>query len=704
MIETTQLLQSMDRMPPGIAQGAIPLAELSSSLTSEELVGNHEADAFFFRSLEASNIRLNKAQVEAVRACDGSVLINAGAGSGKTTVLTCRTAYLMLVRKVPPQNIVLVTFTRQAAGQMKDRLKSIPGITPGMVNKIIIGTFHSLARTIYFHKLTNKPRIMSEKQKEFLVGQITRELAVGEQYESETLLALFAHIKNGMYWRNRELNEQAQELVKQDVRDVFRSYESYKLENELLDFEDLITGCIDVLEQHQSYLQSLRKRMEYIMVDEYQDTNYAQYEMIRLLAEESNLCVVGDPDQAIYGWRGADPSIILKFPEVYPDCSRVTLDINYRSPGGVVGLGNEIIRHNTRRFDKKLKVTQRDSSMPMYWQPKSVEREADDVLQLIQQLVKADGYRYHDIAVLYRTHSTARTLYERLLMSGLPFTTHRDEPTFYELSTIRPVLDFLRLSLDPYNEKALEGVLPCLYISKAKFMKELQILSIQRGISYIDALGELDLPAYQKRRLREERVPWIKSISRVTPLQAVKEIRNEPGGGYDKFLGSQEDGAVTYHKEIMRDDLSELEDAVKGFQTVPEFLSYVDRVIRERESRKQQKDTDTRQGITLQTIHSAKGLEYPVVILIGMIDGVLPHSIAVSPEDKPDIWLQAKEGELLLEAMEEERRLAYVAVTRAKKMLYISTPAYFRGKPSAVSPFIKEAFQAGKSAIAGTSR
>jgi DNA helicase II / ATP-dependent DNA helicase PcrA len=702
MIESTQLLQSMDRMPPGIAQGAIPLAELSSSLTSEELVGNHEADAFFFRSLEASTIRLNKAQIEAVRACEGPVLINAGAGSGKTTVLTCRTAYLLLVHRVPPQNIVLVTFTRQAATQMKDRLRSIPGVTPGMVNKIIIGTFHSLARTIYFHKLTTKPRIMSEKQKEFLVGQITRELAAGEQYEPETLLALFAHVKNGMYWRNGELNEQAQEWMKHDVRDVFRRYESYKLENELLDFEDLITGCIDVLEQYTPYLKSLRKRMAYIMVDEYQDTNYAQYEMIRLLAEESNLCVVGDPDQAIYGWRGADPSIILQFPEVYPSCTRVTLDINYRSPRGVVGLGNEIIRHNTRRFDKQLKVTQKHSSMPLYWQPKSVEREADDVMQLIQQLVQAHGYAYHDIAVLYRTHSTARTLYERLLMSGLPFTTHRDEPTFYELSTIRPVLDFLRLSLDPYNEKALEGVLPCLYISKAKYMKELQILSIQRGVSYVEALGELDLAAYQRRRLREERIPWMKSISRVTPLQAVKEIRNEAGGGYDKFLGSQEDGAVTYHKEIMRDDLSELEDAVKGFQTVPEFLAYVDRVIEQRESRKEQKNTDNRQGITLQTIHSAKGLEYPVVILIGMIDGVLPHSIAVSPDDKPDIWVQAKEGELLLEAMEEERRLAYVAVTRAKQMLYVSTPAYFRGKPAPVSPFIKEAFQAGKSAAAGS--
>lgn len=193
------------------------------------------------------------------------------------------------------------------------------------------------------------------------------------------------------------------------------------------------------------------------------------------------------------------------------------------------------------------------------------------MLALIEQLVESGDYTHRDIAVLYRTHSTARTLYEKLLLSGIPFTTHRDDPTFYELSTIRPVLDFMRLSLDPYNEAALESILPCLYISKARYMKEIQIISIQQGVSYVEALRHLKaLPSFQRRRLIEQ-VDWLHSIARLSPLQAVREIRNEAGGGYDKFLGSEQNGAVTYHKEMLRDDLFELEEAVKAFGTVSEF-------------------------------------------------------------------------------------------------------------------------------------
>jgi DNA helicase-2/ATP-dependent DNA helicase PcrA len=679
-------------MPRGVHAAFIPQAPTADGLTSERLVADEEADAFFFRALERIGIRLNERQIQAVRTVEGPVLINAGAGSGKTTVLTCRTAYLLLVKRIPPQHIVLVTFTRQAARQMQERLLLIPGITPAMVKQIISGTFHSLARTIYFHKLTTPPRIMSEKQKEFLIEQITKEMALGEQYEPETLLALLAHLKNNLLvvgdtWETREI-----EGLKDDARQVLKRFEAYKRENNLIDYEDLLTGCIETLYAYPAYLDALRRRMAYIMVDEYQDTNIAQYKMIKMLAEQANLCVVGDPDQAIYGWRGAEPSIILRFPDEHPGCTRITLDINYRSPAGVVGLGNEVIRYNRQRFEKELKVLPGEQGLPRYFSPRSVEREAEEVLTLIEQLVAEDTYEYSDIAVLYRTHSTARTLYEKLLLSGIPFTTYRDDPTFYELSTIRPVLDFMRLSVDPYNEAALESVLPCLYVSKARYLKEIQVVSIQRGISYVEALAFLDgLPSFQRRRLAEQ-VDWLTSIARLSPLQAVREIRNEAGGGYDKFLGSG-DGAVTYHKELLRDDLSELEEAVKAFATVPEFLAYVDAVIAQKETRRKMQEKEQKQGITLQTIHSAKGLEYPVVILLSAIDGVLPHSIAIDPDEKPDFWIHKKHEEKQDEAMEEERRLAYVAITRAQRELYISSPQFFRGKPAEPSPFLREAFQ-----------
>lgn len=681
----------MGHLPSGVpASSAIPHAETADGLTSEQLVEDDAPDAFFFRALEQTGIRLNEPQIEAVRTTEGPVLINAGAGSGKTTVLTCRTAYLMLVKGISPRNIVLVTFTRQAARQMKERLLSIPGVTQAMVKQIITGTFHSLARTIYFHKLTDPPRIMSEKQKEFMIEQITKELATGEQYEPETLLSLLAYLKNNLFivgdtWVTEEV-----EGLKDDARRVLKRYESHKRENNLIDYEDLIAGCIETLRAHSEYLSALQRRMAYIMVDEYQDTNIAQYEMIRMLSEASNLCVVGDPDQAIYGWRGAEPSIILRFPEEHAGCTRITLDINYRSPSGVVGLGNEVIRHNRKRFKKELRVLPGEAGLPKYFATRSVEKEAEAVLDLIEQLTGSGDYTHSDIAVLYRTHSTARTLYEKLLLSGIPFTTHRDDPTFYELSTIRPVLDFMRLSIDPYNEAALESILPCLYISKARYMKEIQIISIQRSVSYVEALRHLEaLPSFQRRRLIEQ-VDWLHSIARLSPLQAVREIRNDAGGGYDKFLGSEQNGAVTYHKEMLRDDLFELEEAVKAFGTVAEFLSYVDTILIQKETRK--KTQQTGHGVTLQTIHSAKGLEYPVVILIGAIDGVLPHSIAVDPEEKPDFWLHKKSEEKKDEAIEEERRLAYVAVTRAMKELYISSPQYFRGKPAGLSPLLLDAF------------
>ncbi|MED0677166.1 ATP-dependent helicase [Aneurinibacillus thermoaerophilus] len=688
----------MGNLPRGISAAcAIPQAETTDGLTSEQVVADGEPDAFFFRALERIGIRLNEPQIQAVRAVDGPVLINAGAGSGKTTVLTCRTAYLLLVKRVPPQNIVLVTFTRHAARQMKERLATIPGVTLAMVKQMITGTFHSLARTIYFHKLDVPPRIMSEKQKEFLIEQITKELATGEQYEPETLLALLAYLKNNLLLVGGTWAVEEVEGLKDDARRVLERYEAYKRDNHLIDYEDLITGCIETLRAHPNYLTALRRRMAYIMVDEYQDTNIAQYEMIRMLAKQSNLCVVGDPDQAIYGFRGAEPSIILRFPDEYPDCTRITLDINYRSPAGVVGLGNEIIRHNRRRFEKQLKVLPTGTGLPIYFAARSVEKEAEQVLMLIEKLVSSGEYEYSDIAVLYRTHSTARTLYEKLLLSDIPFTTYRDDPTFYELSTIRPVLDFMRLSLDPYNETALEGILPCLYISKARYMKEIQVIAIQRGVSYLEALRYLEaLPLFQRRRLNEQ-VDWLKSIAKLNPLQAVREVRSEAGGGYDKFLGSEQNGAITYHKELLRDDLYELEEAVKPFATVADFLAYVDTVIARKETRRQQSESGL--GLTLQTIHAAKGLEYPVVILLGAIDGVLPHSIAVDPDEKPDFWLHKKNGERTEEAMEEERRLMYVAVTRAKRELYISSPRYFRGKPAALSPFLLEAFRAASKAV-----
>jgi DNA helicase II / ATP-dependent DNA helicase PcrA len=690
MTENREEIEGIGHVPRGAGQAGIPRAGIAADLTSEQLVRDDEVDAFFFRALEKRNIRLNGSQIDAVRSVDGPVLINAGAGSGKTTVLTCRTAYLLLVKRVPAKNIVLVTFTRQAAKQMKDRLLMIPGISEPMVRQMIIGTFHSLARTIYFHKLAAPPRIMSEKQKEFLIGQITKEMALGEQYEPETLLALLAHLKNHLLIAGEEWETEEVEGLKDDARRVLRKYEAYKRENHLIDYEDLITGCIETLEKYPEYLAALHRRMGYILVDEYQDTNHAQYRMVHMLSSESNLCVVGDPDQAIYGWRGADPSIILRFPDENPGCSRITLDINYRSPSGVVGLGNEVIKHNKNRFEKELKVLDGEKKLPLYWNPRSVEREAEDVLALIRELSKE--YDYHNIAILYRTHSTARTLYERLLMNDIPFTTHRDEPTFYELATIRPVIDFMKLSVDPYNEQALESILPCFYISKARYLKEIQIIAIQKGISYLDAIEYLDaLPSFQRRRVKEQ-ISWLKSIGRLSPLQAIKEIRNDAGGSYDKFLGSEQNGAVTYHKELLRDDLYELEEAVKPYKTVPEFLAYVQKIIAEKEMRRQSKQ-QVQDGVVLQTIHSAKGLEYPVVILIGAIDGVLPHSIAVAPEDKPDFWLHKPQDNKLEEAMEEERRLCYVAVTRAKKQLYVSSPQFFRGKPVAISPFILDAFR-----------
>lgn len=700
MMQHENGIDQMEPVPRGAGSAAVPRAHTADGLTSAQLVSSDEADGLFFRALEESGIYLNEAQIAAVRAVDGSVLINAGAGSGKTTVLTCRAAYLLLVRRVPPENIVLVTFTRQAARQMQERMRSITGVGETMVRRMITGTFHSLARTIYFHKLTEQPRIMSEKQKEFLLSQMTKELAEGEQYEPETLLALLAYLKNNLYLVGSEWNTAEVDGLKADARRVLMRYESYKREHNLIDYEDLITGCIETLRTHPKYRDALQRRMMYIMVDEYQDTNIAQYEMIRLLAERSNLCVVGDPDQAVYGWRGADPSIILRFPDEHPNCTRITLDINYRSPAGVVGLGNAVIRHNTDRFEKELKVLPGEPRLPMYMTASSVEHEADCVIALINRLVESGEYAYSDVAVLYRTHSTARTLYEKLLLSNVPFTTHRDELTFYELGTIRPVLDFLRLSVDPYSEQALSSILPCLYISRARYEKEIHVIALQKGISYLEAIGHIDgLPAYQKRRL-QERASWLASIARLSPLQAIKEVRNDAGGGYDRFLGSEQDGAVTYHKDIMRDDLFELEDAARGFATVPEFLAYIDTILFEKEShRKRQREQAEPAGLTLQTIHAAKGLEYPVVIVLGAIDGVMPHSIAVDPDDKPDFWLHKKTEERWREAVEEERRLAYVAVTRAKRDLYISSPLYFRGRPAAVSPFLLEAFT-GRSHIA----
>ncbi|MFC4776854.1 UvrD-helicase domain-containing protein [Paenibacillus sp. GCM10023252] len=688
------------KLPLGLRDYKVLQASQASVRTSRELVHEEERDAAYFRSLEEHGTLLNQPQIEAVRHGDGPLLTLAGAGSGKTSVLVCRTGYLLRVRGVSPRSVLLITFSKKAAEEMRERVGKLPGVRSDEARAVEARTFHSFCLQLLRSRGYSQGILSETRFQHIFLKKLLRELGLYEAYQPETLLALLSSYKMQML----EVSELPERTPgEQELKQIFLRYEEWKQELDRIDFDDILLEAYKLLKRDETLLNALQKRFRYIMVDEFQDTNMVQYELIRMLAmQHRNLMVVGDDDQTIYSFNGAKNEYILQFDQQYPGAKTVTLDINYRSSASIVGLGNAVIEHNKLRKRKTLQATRMSSQSPQYITPKNTDDEAELVIEAIQEGVKDGSRPYESFAILYRSASSSRAVFEQLVYREIPFIDYGNGELFYDHWVIKPVLDYLRLTVNRRSFDAIEGVLPTLYLPRERAMAYIwhQEKVQAKKWPLIHLVSYPEVKEYQQEKVRE-RIKLIQTITPMRPTAAIQELRRS---FYDQFLEAGGRHELTQHKDMLKEMLDEVESAARRFDQIEPFLSFIDELAKKHEEMEQRKNSGETNAVSLMTIHKSKGLEFPVVFLIGASEGILPHSSALEAEKLSDRRAAQAGEQAGLAALEEERRLAYVAITRAKEELYISSPAYYRGKKTEVSRFLLTAYRGEESPPGGGSR
>lgn len=627
---------------------------------------------------------LNQDQKRAVESTQGPLLIVAGAGSGKTRVLTHRVAWLLSEKKVHPWNILAITFTNKAAREMKERIHRLVG---SEAEDIWISTFHSmcvriLRRDIDRIGFNRNFTILDSSDQLTVMKQILKEKNLDpKQFPPRGMLNRISNAKNQL-WSAQDLKEQSRNYTDDIAAQVYEAYQDKLRTNQSLDFDDLLLETVRLFQQVPQVLDYYKKKFQYIHVDEYQDTNHVQYVLVQMLADHHrNLCVVGDSDQSIYRFRGADITNILHFERDYPDAQVIKLEKNYRSTKTILNAANEVISHNSERKPKKLWTENEQGEQVQLFEAENEHDEAYYVADTIRK-EKQDGGKYSDFSILYRTNAQSRVMEEVLVKSNIPYRMIGGLK-FYDRKEIKDLLAYLRLVVNPDDDLSLRRVInvPKRGIGAATLDKIARFADSQE-ISMFRALLEVEEIGLSQR--------FIQSL--VGFAQMIKEL--------NAMMDYLSAGEITetvldrsgYREELKKEDTVE---AASRLENIDEFLS----VTQEFESKNEDKslvafltelalisDVDSLEeesdgeedSVTLMTLHSAKGLEFPQVFLIGMEDGLFPHSRTL---DDP-------------EELEEERRLAYVGITRAQKKLYLTRAKnrmlYGRTNAHPPSVFLKE--------------
>lgn len=626
---------------------------------------------------------LNPEQKEAVQTTEGPLLIMAGAGSGKTRVLTHRVAYLMVEKGVNPYNILAITFTNKAAREMKDRIAQIMG---GTAEEVWISTFHSMCVRILRRDID---RLGYERN--FTILDTTDQLSViknvlkeqnidSKKFDPRSLLGSISSCKNELITPS-EYEKQASSYYEQIVSQVYKDYQRILRRNHALDFDDLIMVTIQLFESAPDVLEYYQKKFQYIHVDEYQDTNRAQYILVKMLAERlKNICVVGDSDQSIYRWRGADINNILSFEKDYPNAKVIMLEQNYRSTKRILQAANEVIKNNTNRKPKNLWTNNDLGKKIVYYRGFSEQDEAQFVVGKINELVNEHGKKRTDIAILYRTNAQSRVMEEVLVKSNIPYTIV-GETKFYDRKEIKDILAYLRLIANPADDISLERIInvPKRGIGATSF-ERIVAYAREADLTLFHALAEADFIGLTPKVTNAviEFYELIKNFHQMQDYLPVTELVEEllDKSGYREMLKTEN----TLEAESRLENIEEFLSVTKNFEENSDDKSLVAfltdlALIADIDALDEEQETD---AVTLMTLHSAKGLEFPVVFVIGMEEGVFPHSRSLMDEEE----------------MEEERRLAYVGITRAEEELYLTNAEmrtlYGRISANPVSRFIAE--------------
>lgn len=640
-------------------------------------------------SVETLTNGMNNKQAEAVQTTEGPLLIMAGAGSGKTRVLTHRIAHLVQDLNVFPWRILAITFTNKAAREMRERIAAL--LSEDVARDIWVSTFHALAVRILRRDgeaigLAKNFTIIDTSAQRTLMKRVINDLNLDtNQYDPRTILGMISNAKNDML-RPRDYAKAADNAFQETVAEVYTAYQAELKRSQSVDFDDLIMLTIDLFQSAPDVLARYQQQFEYLHVDEYQDTNDAQYTIVNLLAQRSkNLAVVGDADQSIYGWRGANMNNILNFEKDYPNAHTVMLEQNYRSTQNILDAANAVINHNNERVPKKLWTENGKGDQITYYRAQTEHDEANFILSNIQQLRETKHMAYSDFAVLYRTNAQSRNIEESLVKANMPYSMVGGHK-FYERKEILDIMAYMSLITNPDDNAAFERVVnePKRGLG-ATSLTRLRELANRLNVSYMKAIESIELApsittkAASKFLTFAEIMHNLRQQSEFLNVTELTELVMTQSG-YRQMLAEKNDPDSQARLENLEEFLSVTKEFDDKYQ--PEDPESIDPVTDFLGTTALMSDLDDFEegdgAVTLMTLHAAKGLEFPVVFLIGLEEGIFPLSRAMMDED----------------LLEEERRLAYVGITRAMKKLFLtnafSRVLYGRTQANEPSRFIAE--------------
>lgn len=624
---------------------------------------------------------LNNRQLEAVQHTKGPLLITAGAGSGKTKVLTCRIAHLLELG-VAPYKILAITFTNKAAKEMKERVQQLVG---PQAEQMWLSTFHAFCAKLLryelkgFHGYNHNFTIYDSTDQLTLMKDCLKQVNLDDkQFPPRSVLGTISGAKNALL-DAAAFARTAHEFYEQKVAEVYALYEQKLKENNALDFDDLLFLAVTLLQENQEVREKYQSRFEYIMIDEYQDTNHAQYTLTKLLAARwRNLCVVGDADQSIYAWRGADIRNIMDFTRDYPEAAAIKLEQNYRSTKTILQAANAVIDHNESRPKKVLWTENQTGNKIIHYHAQTEHDEADYVAGVIYNRHSVRQEPYGDMAILFRTNSQSRVLEEKLMRYAIPYTMVGGTK-FYDRKEIKDVLAYLRLLYNPDDSLSLTRIInvPKRNIG-ATTLEHIAAFAEEQGMSLFEALSSTEdiakITSRAKKALQDFTVTIYELLNHVDEWDVqrlIEEVIKQTG--YGDML--DKDAAHDPQGESRKENVGEFLSVAKDYMdsnpdgNLQDFLENVALVS----------DVDTFESsdskVTLMTLHAAKGLEFPVVFLVGLDEGLFPHSRTLMDPAQ----------------VEEERRLAYVGITRAERQLYV-TNASTRTMYGRISAYLPSRF------------
>lgn len=625
---------------------------------------------------------LNDRQCEAVKHTEGPLLITAGAGSGKTKVLTCRIAHLLELG-IAPYRILAITFTNKAAKEMKERVTNLVG---AQADSIWLSTFHSFCAKLLrfevdgFHGYTRNFTIYDSSDQLVLVKDCLKKLNLDDkQFMPRSVLGTISSAKN-VLMDAKAFAAKASDFYEQKVADVYALYQEKLRENNAVDFDDLLFLAVRLLQEKEDVREKYQSRFQYILVDEYQDTNHAQYALTKILAARwRNICVVGDADQSIYAWRGADIRNIIDFTRDYPDAASIKLEQNYRSTKTILHAANAVIDNNESRPKKTLWTENPAGNKIIHYQAQTEHDEADYIAGVIYNRHEISHEPYGDMAILFRTNAQSRVLEEKLMRYAIPYTMVGGTK-FYDRKEIKDVLAYLRLLYNPEDSLSLTRIInvPKRNIG-ATTMEHVAAYAEEQGISLFEALSSTDeIPVTKRARTSLENFAamifdLLNDIEGKDVLSLIETVIKQTGYGDMLDKEAEHDPQGESRKENVGEFLSVAKDYMDSNPdgNLQDFLENVALVsdVDDFES------SDSK--VTLMTLHAAKGLEFPVVFLTGLDEGLFPHSRTLLDPAQ----------------VEEERRLAYVGITRAERQLYV-TNAITRTMYGRISAYMPSRFLA----------